>query len=105
AQIIAGMIAGGNGFNFGLLVSTNYQSPAFTTGLPIQPPAVANVNYYDTSGNFLPAKPNPSDYLQMLNNLMVLPRPPVFVTTNKLYPPDFRFYLDLNRNGLFEDSG
>ena len=35
------------------------------------------------------------------------PRVPVFINTNRAGPPsnDFRFWLDLNRNGWFEDTG
>ena len=99
ARIISTMLGNQNGFNFGLMVSTNYQSPFFDTTQPSGTINVANVNYYDNGGVALPA--NSSSYLQMLNNLMVLPRPPVFVGTNK----DFRFYLDLNRNGVFDSNG
>jgi hypothetical protein len=93
ASVIASMLAKNEGFDFGPMVSQNYQSPAFTNGST----NVANVNYFvDDSHNPL----TPAEYLQMLNNLLVLPRPPVFVTTNQGFQPDFRFYLDLNRNGI-----
>jgi hypothetical protein len=74
AQIAANIFATGNPYNFGLLVSTNYLPP--------------------TTGN----------YLQDLASLFVSPRPPVFVPSppdNYVNPTnnDFRFYLDLNRNG------
>ena len=110
ARIMAQMIAQTNGFNFGPVVSTNFQSPSFD---PTQLPGtlnVANVNYYDKNGVFLlsntsPAYNDTTAYLQMLNNQLVLPRPPVFVVTNKAFPPEFRNYLDLNRNGIFDPSG
>ena len=47
------------------------------------------------------------DFEQNVANLLYLPRAPVFVPnpTNSSLPADFRFYLDLNRNGLFETNG
>ena len=49
---------------------------------------------------------NIGDYEQNIANLFLSPRPPVFITTNQQSGgTDFRFYLDLNRNGNFEDSG
>jgi hypothetical protein len=45
--------------------------------------------------------------MQVLTNLYYNPRPPVFVRTNPspIFPADFRFYLDLNRNGRFDATG
>ena len=104
ARVIAGMFAQGNGFNFGLLVSTNYQSPYFTPGLPKFPPMLTNVNYYYDAANT--QRLLPQDEQQMLNNLMVAPRVPVFVTSAPYSTtnPDFRFYWDLNRNGIYDPS-
>jgi hypothetical protein len=102
AGVIATMLANNEGFDFGPMVSQNYQSPAFTNGVVAN---VANVNYsncVDINGN--PAPYTGTAYLQMLNNLMVLSRPPVFITTNAGFPLDFRFYLDLNRNGMFDPT-
>ncbi|HEY1662292.1 MAG TPA: hypothetical protein VGI03_07725 [Verrucomicrobiae bacterium] len=108
AQIVANALAGGfnaaetpvaNPYNFGLLVSTNYFNvngfnPKDTTNDPV------NVNYYYTSDN---TAYNQQDFLQNLANLYYLPRVPLYVPQNGTN--DFRFYLDLNRNGQFEDSG
>ncbi len=47
-----------------------------------------------------------NDLLQNSANLLFLPRAPVYAPTNQ--PPygyDFRYYLDLNRNGRFETNG
>ena len=97
AGVIASMLARGEGFDFGPQVSQNYQSQVFTNGSA----NVANVNYFvDDSGNPL----NANEYLQMLNNLLVQARPPVFISTNAGFPLDFRFFLDLNRNGMFDPS-
>lgn len=96
AQIAANILAGAqaNPYNYGLLVSTNFiningWAPGFT-----------NVNYdYDTNGNALTT----AEFLQNLTNLLYRPRPPVFIPQNGTN--DFRFYLDLNRNGRFDPNG
>ncbi len=108
AQIVANAIAGGfnaagtpvaNPYNFGLLVSTNFINqhgfnPKDTTSDP------TNVNYFYTSDA---SSYSQSDFLQNLANLYYLPRAPVYIPQNGTN--DFRFYLDLNRNGQFDDSG
>ncbi|HVU08755.1 MAG TPA: hypothetical protein VHG89_09455 [Verrucomicrobiae bacterium] len=75
AQILANVLATTNPYSFGLLVSTNV---SFFTNVPVD-----------------------------LTNLYAFPRTPVFVSTNTdtTKPLDFRFYLDLNRNGQFETNG
>ena len=96
AQIMANVLASTNPFNFGLLVSTNYINPVgFRPGRS----SFTNVNY---DHKIFPGGPlGTADFLQNLTNLWYSPRPPVFVTTNSSAPPDFRFYVDLNRNGRF----
>ena len=100
ARILAQMISQTNGFNFGPVVSENFQSPFFDTSQPAGTVSVTNVNYYDVNG--LPLTGNA--YLEMLNNQLVLPRPPVFVTFTNTAAPDSRFYLDLNRNRTNDPS-
>jgi hypothetical protein len=77
AQVIANVLSTTNPYNFSLLVSTN--------GWPL--------NFTNLPGD--------------LTNLYVSPRAPVFIAnpTNSSLPPDFRFYLDLNRNGRFDGNG
>lgn len=100
ANIVATMTARGEGFDFGPVISQTYQSATgFTNNVALNP---ANVSYFDTAGNLLDYRS--TAYLQMLNNLLVKPRPPVVIATNANFPPDFRFYLDLNQNGLFDPS-
>src|SRR5271170_7849651 len=91
-------------YNFGLLVSTNYyNSYGFVRG-SVNP---TNVNYF--SYNKAPFSPDPLansvDFIQNVANLQFLPRAPVFIQTNAAGSNDFRFYLDLNRNGQFDDTG
>jgi hypothetical protein len=99
AQIVANILATTNPYNFGLLVSTNYiNSFGFQPGI-VSP---TNVNYdYLSGGGLL----NQGEFLQNLANLYYNPRPPVFIQTNATGPLDFRFYLDLNRNGRDEPNG
>ena len=99
AQIMANVLSTTNPYNFGLLVSTNYINPeGYIPALGANP---TNVNYYDSSGNFLSG----NHFLQNLENLYYSPRPPVFIVTNSAGSNDFRFYLDLNRNGMYDRSG
>jgi hypothetical protein len=99
AQIVVNVLVTTNPYNFGLLISTNYiNTLGYDPGVSGYNPT--NVNYSYTNGNPLDA----ADSLQNLANLLYSPRPPVFVPTNSLGSNDFRFYLDLNRNGRFEDT-
>ena len=103
AQIAANIFSTTNvgAYNFGLLVSTNYiNGDGFDSTVTYVNPT--NVSYVYPNGNPLTA----NDLIQNSANLLFLPRAPVFVPTNQ--PPygyDFRYYLDLNRNGRFETNG
>jgi len=98
AQIIANVLSTTNPYNFGLIVSTNYINPrGFQPGVS----SFTNVNYDYRSDN---ATYTLDDFLQNLTNLFYSPRPPVFVTTNGAGSNEFRFYLDLNRNGRFDPN-
>jgi hypothetical protein len=102
AQVIANVLATTNPYNFTLLVSTNYINPiGFQTAPPVLYTSLTNVNYQYPNGNPL----NAADFRQNLINLYYSPRPPVFIPTNAAGSNDFRFYLDLNRNGRFETNG
>ncbi|MBI3849545.1 MAG: hypothetical protein HY298_04535 [Verrucomicrobia bacterium] len=91
-----------------LRVSTNFINPlGFESPLPPNGNRFTNVNY-----DFSTAKRNlkpltPAQMEQNIANLLYDPRPPVFIRTNRAKPgvSDFRFYLDLNRNGRFDPSG
>ena len=101
AQIVASIFATTNPYNYSLLISTNYINVnGFTNGVanPL------NVNYDFVAGGSLPL--NAGQLEQNIANLYLSPRPPVFITTNRVTGAnEFRFYLDLNRDGRFEDSG
>ena len=100
AQIIANIFATTNPFNSSLVVSTNYiNQNGFISGVA----NATNVNYDFLSGG---GALNPNQFEQNIANLFLNPRAPVFVTTNQQTgASEFRYYLDLNRNGKFEDSG
>jgi hypothetical protein len=101
AQLVTPILASTNEFNYGLLVSTNYISPAgFINGLS----SPTNVGYNYPNGSPISTF---GDYLQNQANLLYDARAPVFIVTNAFMPNsnDFRFYLDLNRNGQYDPSG
>ena len=77
AQIVANIFASSNAaaYNFGLLVSTNY-------------PPFGDTNTPD-----------------VLTNLFVLPRAPVYLSNLVTHAMENRFYLDLNRNGVDDPNG
>ncbi len=99
AQIAASILATNTGdYNYSLLVSTNFQnSYGFNPAAGANP---TNVNYFYPNGTPLTG----NDLDQNIANLWFLPRAPV-MTTIDTNDPAGRFYLDLNRNGRFEDTG
>lgn len=105
AELLAPMIAFRNPFTYDLLVSTNYINPRgfVSTGNPLQDGSYTNVSWVYPNGNPL----NANDSLQNLANLFYSPRVPVYVNvlSNGVRVPEFRYYLDLNRNGRFETNG
>jgi hypothetical protein len=98
AELIIPMMAFTNPYHYDLLVSTNYVSaPGFVPGNA----SFTNVNYDVLAGNR--GRPGAADQLRNLANLYYSPRPPVFI--NSRTNSDFRYYLDLNRNGKFDPTG
>ncbi|HEX7651936.1 MAG TPA: hypothetical protein VF607_00425, partial [Verrucomicrobiae bacterium] len=99
AQILANLQTSTNAtlYSYGLLVSTNYINN-FGFIQNSQSPTNVNFDYYTNGAQPLLAQ----DFNQSIANLMILPRAPVLLSTND---PKGRFYLDLNRNGLFDDTG
>lgn len=104
----------GNGpewLNYDLMVSKNYiNKDGFSTK------SADYTNYYNVNYDHYLGKTNQNDSTRFLStvdrvqniaNLQYDARPPVFIKTNAstTYPLDFRFWIDFNRNGRFEDSG
>ena len=101
-EIIGQMMAQTDILGYDYLASHNYFSP---TGFIPGNTDATNVNY-GSFGALTPA--NAQNWAQNIGNLFYDPRPPVFVMTNgDLAHPanDFRFWVDLNRNGRFESNG
>ena len=116
AEITSRILAFGNPNAFPYMVSTNFINPRYDSSLDSFADVglsglLTNVNYLKNpavNGTFdLGSLNDRRLYRRMLANLYYQPRPPVFVQTNRdtRFPPDFRYYLDLNRNGRFESNG
>ena len=94
----------------GLTVSTNYINRAGFD--PTRTTNWDNVNYdsYINNRTNPPPLNSDDDFHQIVNNLAYEPRPPVFVDRwRPVAGPDFRtkefrYFLDLNRNGQFDDT-
>lgn len=101
AEVVSRMVRDNAIQSIDFLVSTNYQNPrGFTPGVA----NAGNVNYFfRDNGSSLTA----NDQIQNIANLQLDPRPPVFFSSivNNRPTNEFRFFLDLNRNRGFEDTG
>src|ERR1035437_2819173 len=103
AQIVANILSSTNAgaYNFSLLVSTNYiNGLGFTTGSGN--PTNVNYDFLINNGGTLTTA---NQRNQNIANLWFLPRAPVFIYNRNTGSNDFRYYLDLNRNGRFETNG
>ncbi len=101
AEVVSRMQALTNPFAYELTVSTNFINRlGFQTGST----NITNVSYVYANGQ--PLKGNDDPYVN-LGNLWLDARAPVYVDvlSNNIRLADFRYYLDLNRNGLFETNG
>lgn len=116
-DLIGRMFTSTNRFAYGLMVSTNYLNTNFSlryfwdTGSFDR---LTNVSYSKNLGALAPFNfdlgNNAADraiYAGLLGNLFYNPRPPVFVQTNAniRFPWEFRYFLDLNRNGRPDTNG
>jgi hypothetical protein len=102
-ELLAGILASRNPNNFNFLVSTNFINwTGFDPGAFDQ---LTNVNFdYQNDAGQTPL--NVAQYRQNLTNLLYNPRPPVFITNRAAAnSQEFRYYLDLNRNGKHDRSG
>jgi hypothetical protein len=99
AEVLARIAATDNLSDQEYFVSTNFISRVgFRPGIS----SVTNVSYVYADGQPIRG----DDLLQNLTNLFLDPRPPVFITTNRAQQlRDFRYYLDLNRNAVFDTNG
>ncbi len=111
ADLIAPMLAFQNPYGYGLRVSTNYANGlGFDRSQPLlqlSPDTrswATNVSFIYPDGK--PVTPGSEEFVQVVANLFYDPRAPVFIT-NRLFASsnDFRFYLDLNRNGRYDTNG
>ncbi len=108
SEIAARILATTNIFDYDFIVSTNYYDPV---GFRSNNTNAYNVNY-DRRSNGTGMRAGGSavdtrDWAQNIGNLQFDPRPPVFLLASQtgLGSNDFRFFLDLNRNGQFERTG
>lgn len=99
AELAARMMANDDLLVYDHMVSTNYINPfGYTPGNT----TTTNVNFsHRVNGQLL----TQDDWIQNIANLQFNGRVPVFVETNANAPLDFRFYYDVNQNGLFETNG
>ncbi|MCP5521088.1 MAG: hypothetical protein H7A46_06025 [Verrucomicrobiales bacterium] len=107
ADLVSRMMGHGSLLDYGLEVSTNLWAPyGFDPALPLNLPNFTNVNYQFPQGNPFGILTE-DQRLRAMGNLMFSARAPVYVSTNSdsSLPLDFRFYLDLNRNGRFDTNG
>ena len=106
AELLTRMVLHTNYQDFDLMVSTNYinqdgLNPSLLLNLN---PTNVNYDYLD-GGTFNPIV-NPQYRYIIIASLLYNPRPPVYVTTNSgTGASEFRYYLDLNRNGRFDKNG
>jgi hypothetical protein len=109
AEIMAQMLASGDALQYDYMVSRNYINSAGFNQSEKSVYDANNVNYdyLSNSPSLFNNTTDPVGWVQNIANLYYDPRPPVFVATNT-YPTnayDFRFYVDINRNGRFETNG
>jgi hypothetical protein len=102
-MLLSQIIATTNLLGPDLAVSRNYINPlGFAPGIS----SYDNVNYDFRSTDGQPLAQG--EFLQNLTNLLYDPRPPVYVNISRdptKRTNDFRYYVDLNRNRRFEESG
>ncbi len=109
AEFVARVVTASNLLNYDFIVSTNFiNASGFNSQLPLTVANPTNVNYdYLQAGG--PVAANVNYWVRNIGNLQYDARAPVFIQTNldksQTSVPEFRYYLDLNRNGRFESNG
>src|SRR5439155_15152840 len=104
AELLTRMMLHTNFQDFDLMVSTNYiNAVGLHPGSPGSlSPTNVNYDYLDGAGGPLDSQSQQINIASLLFN----PRPPVYVVTNAgTGESEFRFSLDLNRNGRFDTNG
>ena len=119
-ELLAPMLAFTNDQMYGLIVSTNFINPrgfdpnALTVLLSYPhsayPYALSNCNPTNVNFDYIVSPGpltalTPAQRLANLANLFYNPRVPVIMTNAVLGTNEFRYYLDLNRNGRFDTNG
>src|ERR1043166_6243008 len=100
-EAIALILATTNAFNYDFFVSSAYKNQnGFDPG--VAGVSITNVNYDHTAAG---AALTANQRLQNLANLYIDPMPPVYILNRQTSSNDFRYYIDLNRNGFFEPTG
>jgi hypothetical protein len=107
AEIIASMLAHGDALAYDIMVSHAYRSPGYTNAEKYYDPNNVNYDFLANTTTPFSSSNNSLSWAQMIANLFYDPCPPVFVVTNPAYPNryDFRYYVDVDRNGRFETNG
>ena len=104
-EIIAAILATTNIANIDLLVSTNFVNwNGFDPLLPGGFAQLLNVNY-DYQNDVGQTPLTTDHHLRNQTNLFYNARPPVYITIRLTGGYEFRYYIDLNRNGRFENTG
>lgn len=101
AQAVATMATYGTRLRYDMMVSTNFISAVGYTSQASTFPNPTNVSYIYANGQLVVG----DDHLQAVRNLQYDARAPVWVPTNDSGGADFRYYLDFNRNRMFETNG
>jgi hypothetical protein len=107
SQIVSRLQAHTNLQNFDYTASHNQINPS---GYVPAPDDYLDINYDHFNSNYnngaaMSPVLYPADWASNIAKLRLDPRPPVFISTNPNAPADFRFWVDLNRNGRFETNG
>lgn len=108
AELTAQMLLSNNFQNMSFMVSTSFVNYAGINPIGSSIPWATNVNYdYEINGQPYPSGLPGNIVLQRnIANLLLNPRAPVYIVTNNgTGQGEFRFYVDLNRNGHFDRSG
>lgn len=102
AEIVSRMMASNDILSYDYMASHAFLNSGGYTAEAFYDPYNVNYDTLITNGGSQNA-----NWVSNIANLFYDPRPPVFIQTNPnpSLAYDFRFYVDLNRNGRFETNG